>query len=157
MKEFTGKTAVITGGAHGIGRAMGELFLSQGMQVVLADIEQEVLDATVAELNNAGGGRCIGVVTDVSKADDVQHLADAAIEAFGAIHIACNNAGVFAGGLLWEESLADFNWQLDVNVWGVIHGIRTFVPIMAAQGDACGLETRSRRADSAACLPQQPQ
>ena len=81
MKEFTGKTAVITGGAHGIGRAMGELFLSQGMQVVLADIEQEVLDATVAELNNAGGGRCIGVVTDVSKADDVQHLADAAIEA----------------------------------------------------------------------------
>jgi NAD(P)-dependent dehydrogenase (short-subunit alcohol dehydrogenase family) len=136
MKDFDGKTAVITGGAHGIGRAMGELFMSKGMNVVLADIEQQVLDATVAELK-AGGGHCIGVVTDVSKAEDVQRLADAAIAEFGAIHIACNNAGVFAGGLLWEESLADFNWQLDVNVWGVIHGIRTFVPIMAAQGDDC--------------------
>ena len=136
MKDFDGKTAVITGGAHGIGRAMGELFMSKGMNVVLADIEQQVLDATVAELK-ASGGHCIGVVTDVSKAEDVQRLADAAIAEFGAIHIACNNAGVFAGGLLWEESLADFNWQLDVNVWGVIHGIRTFVPIMAAQGDDC--------------------
>ncbi len=136
MKDFDGKTAVITGGAHGIGRAMGELFMSKGMNVVLADIEQHVLDATVAELK-ASGGHCIGVVTDVSKAEDVQRLADAAIAEFGAIHIACNNAGVFAGGLLWEESLADFNWQLDVNVWGVIHGIRTFVPIMAAQGDDC--------------------
>lgn len=136
MKDFDGKTAVITGGAHGIGRAMGELFLSKGMNVVLADIEQQVLDTTVAELK-ASGGHCIGVVTDVSRAEDVQRLADAAVAEFGAIHIACNNAGVFAGGLLWEESLADFNWQLDVNVWGVIHGIRTFVPIMAAQGDDC--------------------
>ena len=136
MKDFDGKTAVITGGAHGIGRAMGELFMSKGMNVVLADIEQQVLDTTVAELK-ASGGHCIGVITDVSKAEDVQRLADAAIAEFGAIHIACNNAGVFAGGLLWEESLADFNWQLDVNVWGVIHGIRTFVPIMAAQGDDC--------------------
>jgi NAD(P)-dependent dehydrogenase (short-subunit alcohol dehydrogenase family) len=136
MKDFDGKTAVITGGAHGIGRAMGELFMSKGMNVVLADIEQPVLDATVAELK-ASGGNCIGVITDVSKAEDVQRLADAAVAEFGAIHIACNNAGVFAGGLLWEESLADFNWQFDVNVWGVIHGIRTFVPIMAAQGDDC--------------------
>jgi NAD(P)-dependent dehydrogenase (short-subunit alcohol dehydrogenase family) len=136
MKEFKGKTAVITGGAGGIGRAMGELFMSKGMNVVLADIEQQALDATVAELKS-DGGQCIGIVTDVSKAEDVQRLADAAIAEFGAIHIACNNAGVFAGGLLWEESLADFNWQLDVNVWGVIHGIRTFVPIMAAQEDEC--------------------
>jgi NAD(P)-dependent dehydrogenase (short-subunit alcohol dehydrogenase family) len=136
MKDFNDKTAVITGGASGIGRAMGELFLSKGMNVVLADIEQSALDTTVAELQ-AGGGRCIGVLTDVSKADDVQKLADAAIAEFGAIHIACNNAGVFAGGLLWEQSLADFNWQLDVNVWGVIHGIRTFVPIMAAQDSDC--------------------
>ena len=136
MKDFKNKTAVITGGASGIGRAMGELFLARGMNVVLADIEQKVLDATVAELT-ASGGRCIGVVTDVSKADDVQRLADAALAEFSAIHIACNNAGVFAGGLLWEESLADFQWQLDVNVWGVIHGIRTFVPIMAAQDSEC--------------------
>ena len=136
MKDFKDKTAVITGGASGIGRAMGELFLAQGMNVVLADIEQQALDNTVAALA-ADGGRCIGVVTDVSKAEDIQKLADAAIAEFGAIHIACNNAGVFAGGLLWEESLADFQWQLDVNVWGVIHGIRTFVPIMAAQDGEC--------------------
>jgi NAD(P)-dependent dehydrogenase (short-subunit alcohol dehydrogenase family) len=136
MKDFTNKTAVITGGASGIGRAMGELFLKQGMNVVLGDIEQKALDATVAALS-AGGGRCVGVVADVSKADDVQRLADAALAEFGAIHIACNNAGVFAGGLLWEESVADYQWQLGVNVWGVIHGIRTFIPIMAAQDSQC--------------------
>ena len=136
MQDFKGKTAVITGGGSGIGRAMGELFLAKGMQVVLADIEEKALDATVAALS-ASGGRCIGVVTDVSKAADVQHLAAAALAEFGAIHIACNNAGVFAGGLLWEESLADFQWLLDVNVWGVIHGIRTFVPIMAGQDSEC--------------------
>jgi NAD(P)-dependent dehydrogenase (short-subunit alcohol dehydrogenase family) len=136
MQDFKNKTVVITGGASGIGRAMGELFLAKGMNVVLADIEQKALDATVAALA-ANGGSCIGVVTDVSKAADVQRLADATVAEFGAIHIACNNAGVFAGGLLWEESLADFQWQLDVNVWGVIHGIRTFVPIMAAQDSDC--------------------
>lgn len=136
MKEFAGKTAVITGGASGIGRALGELFLAKGMNVVLADIEHAALDATVNALND-NSGRCIGVVTDVSKADDVQRLAAAALDAFGAIHIACNNAGVFAGGLMWEQSLADYQWLLDVNVWGVIHGIRTFVPIMAAQDSAC--------------------
>ncbi|MEZ5572487.1 MAG: SDR family NAD(P)-dependent oxidoreductase [Halioglobus sp.] len=136
MKEFKDKTAVITGGASGIGRAMGELFLAKGMNVVLADIEQTALDATVSALAT-GGAACIGVVTDVSKAEEVQRLADTAVAEFGAIHIACNNAGVFAGGLLWEESLADFQWQLDVNVWGVIHGIRTFIPIMAAQDSDC--------------------
>jgi NAD(P)-dependent dehydrogenase (short-subunit alcohol dehydrogenase family) len=83
------------------------------------------------------GGPCIGVLTDVSKADEVQRLADRAVDEFGAIHIACNNAGVFTGGLLWEESVADYQWLLDVNVWGVIHGIRTFVPVMAAQEAEC--------------------
>jgi NAD(P)-dependent dehydrogenase (short-subunit alcohol dehydrogenase family) len=136
MKDFNGKTAVITGGASGIGRAMGELFLARGMNVVLGDIEQKALDVTVAALS-AGGGRCIGVVTDVSQAADVQRLADRALAEFGAIHVACNNAGVFAGGLLWEESLADYQWQLNVNVWGVIHGIRTFIPIMAQQDCEC--------------------
>ena len=87
MKEFNGKTAVITGGASGIGRAMGELFLGKGMNVVLADIEQQALETTVAALK-ANGGRCIGIVTDVSRADDVQRLADAALAEFGAIHIA---------------------------------------------------------------------
>jgi NAD(P)-dependent dehydrogenase (short-subunit alcohol dehydrogenase family) len=136
MKDFKDKTAVITGGASGIGRAMAELFLSKGMNVVLGDIEQSALDKTVADLKGQGGN-CMGVVTDVSKAEDVQKLADAAVAEYQGVHVACNNAGVFAGGLLWEESLADFQWQLDVNVWGVIHGIRTFVPIMAAQDCEC--------------------
>lgn len=149
MQEFAGKTAVITGGASGIGRAMGELFLAEGMNVVLADIEQAALDATVAELlaqEFVADGQCIGVVTDVASADAVQNLADAAIEAFGAIHIACNNAGVFAGGIVWEQSLADFKWQLDVNLWGVIHGIRTFMPIMAAQDEPCHIVNTSSMA-----------
>lgn len=135
MQDFEGRTAVVTGGASGIGRAIGELLLDKGMNVVLADIEARALDATVAEL--AGRGPCIGVRTDVSKAEEVQALAERAVAEFGALHLACNNAGVFAGGLLWEESLADYRWLLDVNVWGVIHGIRTFVPIMAAQDVEC--------------------
>lgn len=135
MKDFAGKTAVITGGASGIGRAMGELFLEQGMNVVLADIEQDALDATVAALG--ARGNCIGIVTDVSKADQVQALADGALASFGTIDVACNNAGVFTGGLLWEETLADYQWLMDVNVWGVVHGVRTFVPIMKAQAGEC--------------------
>lgn len=137
MQEFRGKTAVITGGASGIGRALGELFLQQGMNVVLADIERETLERTAAELGN--GGNCIGVVTDVSSAEEVADLAQTALDAFGSIDIACNNAGVFTGGLLWEEPLSDYQWLMDVNVWGVIHGIRTFVPIMQAQGSDCHL------------------
>jgi NAD(P)-dependent dehydrogenase (short-subunit alcohol dehydrogenase family) len=138
MDNFENKTAVITGGANGIGRAMGELFLSKGMNVVLADIEEAVLEKTVSELK-AQGGNCIGVRTDVSKAGDVQALADRAVAEYGGIHVACNNAGVFAGGVLWEESLADYQWQMDVNVWGVINGIRSFVPIMKEQEDDCHL------------------
>jgi len=136
MKDFNGKTAVITGGASGIGRAMGELFAQQGMNIVLADIEQAPLDQTVADLQ-ARGYHCEGVLTDVSKADQVEHLAETAMESFGGIHIACNNAGVFAGGLLWEESLADYQWQMDVNIWGVVNGIRSFVPRMRQQEADC--------------------
>jgi NAD(P)-dependent dehydrogenase (short-subunit alcohol dehydrogenase family) len=136
MQEFSGKTAVITGGASGIGRAMGELFARQGMNVVLADIEQEPLDAAVAAIQGDGHS-CMGLVTDVSKADDVERLAATAVARFGGIHVACNNAGVFTGGLLWQESVADYQWLMDVNVWGVIHGIRSFIPRMQAQGDEC--------------------
>jgi NAD(P)-dependent dehydrogenase (short-subunit alcohol dehydrogenase family) len=136
MNKFRGKTAVITGGASGIGRAMGELFAKQGMNLVLADIEQTALDNTVAALRG-DGYNCEGVVTDVSRADEVERLADAAMDWFGGIHIACNNAGVLAGGLLWEGSLADYQWLMDVNVWGVVHGIRSFVPRMQQQGGDC--------------------
>jgi NAD(P)-dependent dehydrogenase (short-subunit alcohol dehydrogenase family) len=136
MKEFKGKTAVITGGANGIGRAMAELFAKEGMNLVLADIEQPALDETVSALRSDGYS-CEGVVTDVSRAEEVERLADAAMDHFGSIHIACNNAGVIAGGLLWEQSLADYQWMMDVNVWGVLHGIRSFVPRMLQQDGDC--------------------
>ena len=99
MQDFKDKTAVITGGASGIGLALGELFARQGMNIVLADIEQQSLDTAVARLQTQGAA-CIGVITDVSRADAVEQLAERAMTAFGGIHIACNNAGVFAGGLL---------------------------------------------------------
>jgi NAD(P)-dependent dehydrogenase (short-subunit alcohol dehydrogenase family) len=111
---------------------MGKLFAGLGMRVVLADVEEDALGEAVDRLRHSGAA-CIGVPTDVSSAEHVDALARRAVEEYGEIHIACNNAGVFTGGLLWEESLADYQWLLDVNLWGVIHGLRSFVPIMQAQ------------------------
>ena len=136
MQEFRDKTAVITGGASGIGLAMGELFASQGMNIVLADVEEDALAEAVSGLEQQGA-RCIGVPTDVASAEAVEALAEEALAKFGGVHIACNNAGVFTGGLLWEESLADYQWLVDVNVWGVVNGIRSFVPIMQSQDCDC--------------------
>ena len=136
MKEFAGKVAVITGGASGIGRAMAERFAAEGMKVVLGDIEQTALDKAVTELK-AKGFESAGLRTDVSKAEDVEALAKHAVDTFGAVHIACNNAGVGMGGSAWQHSIKDWEWMLGVNLWGVIHGIRTFVPLMLAQGDEC--------------------
>jgi NAD(P)-dependent dehydrogenase (short-subunit alcohol dehydrogenase family) len=136
VNEFSDRTAVITGGAGGIGYALCELFARQGMNIVLADIEQAALDAAVSRLGETGA-RCTGVVTDVADPDSVEQLAQTAMDAFGGIHVACNNAGVFTGGLLWQESLADYRWLMDVNVWGVINGIRSFVPRMIAQNCDC--------------------
>lgn len=138
MDTFSGKTAVVTGAASGIGLAMAERFAAEGMRVVLADVEEAALGLAVERVRTTGAD-AIGVVTDVSKADNVAALAERACSEFGGIHVACNNAGVFAGGLLWEESLADYQWVMDVNVWGVIHGIRTFIPIMLEQDTECHL------------------
>ena len=136
MQEFEGKTAVITGGASGIGLAMGECFAAQGMNIVLADIEEDKLKAATAGLE-AKGAKCIGQLTDVADPGQVQALAETARSTYGGVHIACNNAGVFTGGLLWEESLADYQWLVDVNVTGVMNGIRTFVPMMIEQDCPC--------------------
>ena len=138
MESFSGKTAVVTGAASGIGFALAERFAREGMRVVLADIEEAALDSAVGRIT-ATGAEAIAVVTDVSKAADVAALAERARSEFGGVHVACNNAGVFAGGLLWEESLADYQWLMDVNIWGVIHGIRTFIPIMLEQDTECHL------------------
>lgn len=133
MKEFKDKVAVITGAASGIGRALAERCAHEGMKVVLADVDVDTLTTTVAALK-ATGAPALAVVTDVSKANDVDALAKRTLAAFGAIHLLCNNAGVWGGISAWESSLADWEWALGVNLWGVIHGVHTFVPIMLDQG-----------------------
>ena len=136
MRDLTGRVAVVTGGAGGIGRAMGERCAAEGMRVVLADVEQPVLDATVAELQ-AEGLDVSGVVTDVADYASVERLRDQVLDRHGAVHLLCNNAGVGAGadGRMWEHDLNDWRWAVGVNVWGVVHGIRAFVPAMVAGGE----------------------
>ena len=136
MKEFRNKTAVVTGAASGIGRAMAELFAEQGMNVVLADIEQDALDAATADIA-ARGVAAMAVPTDVGSGESVAALCGAAVDRFGSVQVLCNNAGVYTGGHLWEQTEDDYNWLMRVNQWGVIHGIRHFVPQMISQGDEC--------------------
>jgi NAD(P)-dependent dehydrogenase (short-subunit alcohol dehydrogenase family) len=133
MKNFQGKVAVITGGASGLGRAMAERFAREGMSIVLADVEPNALAKTEAEMK-AAGTKVIGVRTDVSKAAEVEALAQKTLAAFGAVHLVANNAGVSPLGNAWENSVADWEWTLGVNLWGVIHGVRVFTPILLAQG-----------------------
>lgn len=127
---------MVTGGAGGLGRAMGERFAAEGMKVVLADVQAEPLEAAARELR-ARGCEVIGVPTDVTAYASVEALRDATLDAFGAVHVVCNNAGIGAGaeGPMWEHDLNDWAWALAVNVWGVIHGINAFVPTMVASGD----------------------
>jgi NAD(P)-dependent dehydrogenase (short-subunit alcohol dehydrogenase family) len=132
MKEFKDKVAVITGAASGIGHALAERCAHEGMKVVLADVDVDALTATEAALK-ATGAPVLAVVTDVSKAQDVASLAQRTLAAFGAVHLLCNNAGVWGGISVWDSSLADWEWILGVNLWGVIHGVHTFVPLMLAQ------------------------
>src|SRR5262245_50995902 len=133
MKEFRDKVAVVTGAASGIGRALAERFAVEGMKVILADIEEGALTRTASEMREQGA-TVVGVLTDVSKAEEVEALAHKTLEVFGAVHVLCNNAGV-GGDLVasWEQTLENWEWVLGVNLWGVIHGIHTFVPIMLDQ------------------------
>jgi NAD(P)-dependent dehydrogenase (short-subunit alcohol dehydrogenase family) len=134
MKELSGRVAVVTGAASGIGRAMAERFAAEGMKLVLADVEPTALAAAESSLR-AAGREVLAVRTDVSKAAEVEALAARAEAAFGKVHVLCNNAGVAAAGMTWEVSLADWEWVLGVNLWGVIHGVRAFVPRMLAHGE----------------------
>jgi len=133
VKEFKDKVAVVTGGASGIGRAMAERFAAEEMKVVLADIEEGALAKAEREMKESGA-TVLAVRTDVSKGAEVEELADKAFEAFGGVHVLCNNAGVApVTGASWELTEADWQWVLGVNIWGVLHGIRAFVSRMIEQ------------------------
>ena len=133
MKEFKDKVAVVTGGASGIGRAMAERFAAEGMRLVLADIEEGALAKAEREMKE-NGATVLAVRTDVAKGAEVEELADKAFEAFGGVHVLCNNAGVSpVTGASWEMTEADWQWVLGVNLWGVLHGIRAFVSRMIEQ------------------------
>ncbi len=137
MKDFSGKVAVITGAGSGFGREFARIGARLGMKLVLADVQDDALEAVAVELR-ANGAEVLARHCDVSRGADVEALADAALERFGAIHLVFNNAGVAGtGGFIWENSEADWQWTLGVNLWGVVHGIRVFVPIMLAQDCEC--------------------
>ena len=133
MKDFAGKVAVITGAGSGFGREFARRAHALGMKLVLADIEAGALNAVVAELGSAGS-QVIGEVVDVARGEDVQRLADRAFAEMGGAHLLFNNAGVGSGGFVWENTDRDWQWVLGVNLWGVIHGIRHFVPRIIAAG-----------------------
>jgi NAD(P)-dependent dehydrogenase (short-subunit alcohol dehydrogenase family) len=133
MQEFKERTAVVTGAASGIGRAMVASFLDVGMNVVLADIDETKLENTVHSFKESGGN-VLGVPMDVSDAKQVQALAQKTLAHFGAVHVLCNNAGVgYAVRSSWETPIEGWRWVLDVNLMGVVHGIQTFMPIMLEQ------------------------
>jgi NAD(P)-dependent dehydrogenase (short-subunit alcohol dehydrogenase family) len=136
MKEFKGKVAVITGAASGIGRGIAERCVNEGMKTVLADIDEANLAKAETELKTLGG-TVLGVRTDVSKRADVELLARQTLEAFGQVHLLFNNAGIGAGGSAWEATWNDWEWVIGVNLWGVIHGVKVFTPLMLAQNEEC--------------------
>lgn len=132
MKEFKDKVAVVTGAASGIGRAIATHCMNEGMKVVLADIERDALSETEKAMKSVGA-TVLAVPTDVSKTDDIEALVQKTFEVFESVHLLFNNAGVGVGGLIWENTIADWKWVLGINLWGVIHGIRIFVPRMIEQ------------------------
>ena len=134
MREFSGKTAFVTGGASGIGLALGRAFAEAGVNVMLADVERSALESAVNSLHHYGS-KIRGISCDVTDPDSVEAAAKAAFEAFGHVHVVCNNAGVAAGGGIDNISLDNWRWVVDVNLMGVVHGIRAFLPHIRAHGE----------------------
>ncbi len=145
MRNLPGRVAVVTGAASGIGRALAGRFAAEGMHCVLADIEADALDRAVGELRQSGAS-VTGVRTDVASSADVKALADRALEEFGRVHVLCNNAGVGAGTDFANTALEVWDWVLGVDLWGVIHGCRTFLPILLEQDEAHIVNTSSMAA-----------
>ncbi|MGH9884597.1 MAG: SDR family NAD(P)-dependent oxidoreductase [bacterium] len=143
MKDVTGKVAVITGAASGIGRGMAESFAAAGMKLVLADVDAARLADVARELEH-DGAEVVAVKTDVSRQSEVDELARRALDAFGATHVVCNNAGVAHGGVpTWESTLQDWEWIVGVNLMGVVHGVRAFTPLLLEQGEGHIVNTAS--------------
>ncbi|MEP7156728.1 MAG: SDR family oxidoreductase [Betaproteobacteria bacterium] len=129
MKNLDQKVAVITGAASGLGRAFADKASSQNMKLVLSDVRDAPLQQALRELKDQGAN-AVALAGDVSKAADIEALAKLAMDSFGAVHCLFNNAGVGSGGLVWESTVKDWEWVLNVNLWGVIHGVRIFTPLM---------------------------
>lgn len=142
MRKFDGRVAVITGGASGIGLALARRFGAEGMKLVLADVDEPALEAAAAELE-AAGYEVLTHRTDVSKAEEVQALADATVARFGAAHVLCNNAGVGGFQRFETTGAATWDWVIGVNLWGAIHGCRIFLPILERQDEAHIVNTAS--------------
>jgi NAD(P)-dependent dehydrogenase (short-subunit alcohol dehydrogenase family) len=134
MRELAGKTAFVTGGAAGIGLALGRAFAQSGMKVMLADIETDALQVAVKSLQEISPD-IRGTICDVADAESVERAAQATFEAFGRVHVVCNNAGVAAGGGIDHISLDNWRWVIDVNLMGVLHGIKSFLPHIRAHGE----------------------
>lgn len=135
MKDVKGKVAVVTGAASGIGRGMAQSFAAAGMKLVLSDIETDALEATARSLRDAGA-EVLAVRTDVSKAEQVDALAQQTLSNYGAVHVLCNNAGIatgVGGDASWKSPLNDWQWIVSVNLMGVVHGIHSFLPLMIEQ------------------------
>ena len=135
ITDFKGKTAVLTGAGSGFGLECARIAAQRGMNVVLVDVQQDALDAADAEIK-ALGAATLAFKLDVSSADSMEAMAKAVLERFGAPHLVFNNAGVGSGGLIWENTLKDWEWVLGVNVMGVVHGLRNFTPMMLAAAEA---------------------
>ena len=143
MDQLEGRTAVVTGAASGIGLAVVEAFVGEGMRVVMADIDDERLRSHAARLAEQGA-EVLAVAVDVRDPDAVERLGAAAMDRFGKLHVAVNNAGVVNGGFSWELTLEEWHRVIDVNLWGVIHGIRAFVPrILASEEEGHVVNTGS--------------
>ena len=149
-----GQTAVITGAGSGFGLELARLGAKQGLNLVLTDVQGDALDAAVEELT-ALGAQVAALRGDVSNARDVQMLADLCMERFGAPHLLVNNAGVAHGGLIWEHTQRDWEWVLGVNLWGVIHGVRIFTPLMLAAARQDAEPTAPQQEQATAMTPQQ--
>jgi NAD(P)-dependent dehydrogenase (short-subunit alcohol dehydrogenase family) len=134
MEELSGRVAVVTGAASGIGRALAERWAAEGMRVVMADVEKDAL-AEAADALRDKGSEVLAVPTDVSDGVQVEALAEAARDTYGGVHLLCNNAGVATGGPVSDLAASDWEWVLGVNLWGVIHGLRAFLPAMLASGE----------------------